>query len=140
MTSTQVLGSATSSAAIETIILRWVDTFNARDLDGMLACLAPGVGFHPLRLGGLSSSYRGHDGVRTWFAELRRRRHEHQIVLAEVRCVGEDQVHAVGSLSLADELDIGPFCGLHRLAGGRIVAAYHYLTDPDMIERLGLIP
>jgi len=36
--------------------------------------------------------------------------------------------------------DIGPFCGLHRLAGGLIVAAHHYLTDPDMIEYLGLVP
>jgi len=37
-------------------------------------------------------------------------------------------------------VDIGPFCGLHRLTDKRIVTPHHYLTDPDVIERLGLIP
>lgn len=124
----------------EQVVSRWVDAFNGRDLDGMLACLDGGVRFHPLRLGGLGASYHGHTGVREWFAQLRRLRHEHRIVLSEARAVGEGQVITVGSLSLAGEPHIGPFCGLHRLAGGLIVAAHHYLTDPDMVEYLGLIP
>jgi ketosteroid isomerase-like protein len=124
----------------EQVVSRWVDAFNRRDLDGMLACLGAEVLFHPLRLSGPAASYHGHDGAREWFAQLRRLRHEHRVVLSEARAVGEDQVIAVGSLGLAGEPDIGPFCGLHRLAGGRIVAAHHYLTDPDMIEYLGLVP
>jgi SnoaL-like domain len=124
----------------ETIVSRWVDAFNARDLDGMLDCLAVGVDFHPLRLGGLNASYRGHDGVRDWFAQLRRQHQEHRIVISEARCVGSDQVLAVGSLSLAGMPDIGPFCGLHRFADRLIVTVHHYLTDPEMIEQLGLIP
>ncbi len=124
----------------EHVVSRWVDAFNGRDLNGMLACLGAEVRFHPLRLSGLAAAYHGHDGVRVWFAQLRRLRHEHRIVVSDARAVGEEQVIAVGSLSLAGEPDIGPFCGLHRLAGGLIVAAHHYLTDPDMIEYLGLVP
>ena len=60
----------------ERVVSRWVDAFNARDLDGMLACLAADVDLHPLRLSGLRASYRGHDGVREWFAQLKRLRHE----------------------------------------------------------------
>lgn len=126
--------------APETIVSRWVHAFNTRDLDGMLACLGAEVHFHPLRLGGLRASYRGHDGVREWFAQLQRSRHEHRIVFSEGRDIGEGRVFASGSLSLAGESDIGPFCALHRLAGGLIVAVHHYLTDPDLIEHLGLIP
>ena len=54
--------------------------------------------------------------------------------------MGDDQVLAVGSLCVAGVPDVGPFCGLHRLAHGRITTMHHYVTDPDMIEQLGLIP
>ena len=34
--------------------------------------------------------------------------------------------------------DLGaPFCALHRLADGPIVSAHHYLSDPDLLARLG---
>ena len=123
----------------ETLVLRWVDAFNARDLPAMLRCLDAGVRFHPLRLSGISGSYRGHEGVCEWFARMRAR-HEHRILVAEVQSVGEDQVSVLGSLCLGADPEIAPFCGLHRVRDGRIVSAHHYLTDPDMIESLGLIP
>jgi len=124
----------------EMIVSRWVDAFNARDLDGILAALAENVEFHPLRLSGIAASYGGHDGVREWFTRLRRLRHEYRIVVHEARETSEGRVFASGSLSLAGKPDIGPFCAVHRLDGGRIVIAHQYLTDPDMIESLGLIP
>lgn len=105
----------------------------------MLGCLDAEVRFHPLRLSGLSGSYRGHDGVCDWFARLRIR-HEHRIRVTEVQSVDEDLVSVVGSLCLGGDPEIAPFCGLHRVRDGRIVTAHHYLTDPDMIEYLGLIP
>jgi ketosteroid isomerase-like protein len=125
---------------LEEVVSRWVDAFNQRDLDGMLRRLDADVDFHPLRLSGLRGSYRGHDGVREWFANLKRLRHEHRIVLSEARAVAGGSVFAVGSLSLAGEPDIGPFCALHRIDDRLIAATHQYLTDPDMIERLGLIP
>ena len=126
-------------ASAETIVSRWIDAFNARDLDGMLECLAVAVDFHPLRLGGLNPSYRGHDGVREWFTQLRHQHHCYRITVSEARRVGDDQVLAVGSLCVAGVPDVGPFCGLHRFADGRITTMHHYVTDPDMIEQLGLI-
>jgi SnoaL-like domain len=87
-------------------VSRWVDAFNQRDLDGMLRGLHADVDFHPLRLSGLRGSYLGHDGVREWFAHLKRLRHEYRIVLCDARSVAEGRVLAVGSLSLAGEPDI----------------------------------
>ena len=124
----------------ETVVVRWVEAFNARDLDGMLSCLAEDVNFHPLRLSGLSACYRGHDGVREWFAKLRRSRHDHQIVVSETRDLGEGRVLASGSLRFGGQAGVGSFCAMERIDDGRIVAAHHYLTDADTIERLGLIP
>ncbi len=129
-----------SPVSQETIVSRWVDAFNARDLDGIVGVLAGNVDFHPLRLPGIAASYRGHDGVREWFTRLRYLHHEYRIVVRETQELGDGRVFATGSLSLAGESDIGPFCALHRLDRGLIVAAHQYLTDPDMIESLGLIP
>jgi ketosteroid isomerase-like protein len=120
--------------------MRWVEAFNTRDLDGMLGCLDEHVEFRPLRLSGLSGCYRGHDGVREWFTRLRRSRQDHPIVIRETREVGNGRVVATGSLHLEGETEIGCFCAVNRIEDGVIGAAYHYLSDADMIERLGLIP
>ena len=121
------------------IVSRWVDAFNARDLDAMLACLAEGVDFHPCRLSGLGTSYSGHDGVREWFGRLERLRHEHKIVLSETRDLGDGRVFARGRLSLGGSAEVGPFSAVQRIDGGLIVAAHHYLTEPDLLEALGLV-
>jgi hypothetical protein len=124
----------------EQVVSRWVDAFNERNLEGMLMALDPGAHFHPLRLSGFAGSYRGHDGVRQWFARLKLSRLEQRFLLADVRGIGEGKVYAVGYLSLAGQRNIARFCALNWLDGRLIVAAHHYLPDPDMIEHLGLIP
>jgi ketosteroid isomerase-like protein len=124
----------------EAIIGTWVDAFNARDLDGMLACLARDVDFHPLRLSGIAASYHGHDGVRDWFAQVRHRDHAYQIVLRETRASDGGRVFASGALTLGAGGDLGPFCAVHRIDAGLIVAVHQYLSEAEMIEFLGLIP
>ena len=119
--------------------MRCVEAFNARDLEGMLACLSKDVEFHPLRLGGLCACYRGHDGVREWFANLTRSRYDHRIAVSETRDLGRGRVLASGSLWLGEQREIETVCAVERINHGLIVATDHYLTDTTMIERLGLI-
>jgi hypothetical protein len=124
----------------EQVVSGWVDAFNERDLDGMLVRLDPDVSFYPLKLGGLGGSYRGHDGVREWFAQLMGRRSDYRMAFSDVCAMDGGKVFAVGSLSLVGQPEISPFCTVHQIDRGLIVAAYHYLSDPEMIEYLGLIP
>ena len=124
----------------ETIVVEWVEAFNARDLDRMLACLANEVEFRPLRLSGVSGCYRGHDGIREWFTRLRRWRQDHPIIIHGTRAVGDAHVIVTGAICLDGESHIGSFCAVNRIDDGLILAAHHYLSDADMIERLGLIP
>jgi hypothetical protein len=121
----------------QTILTQWVEAFNARDLDAMLTSLSLGVEFRPLKLEGLRECYHGHTGVREWFTQFLSLRAAHHIVLSDVRDLGEGKVFAVGALRVAaDEPEIGPFCALHRLNGRLIIAARHFLTDPDMVEHI----
>jgi len=105
----------------------------------MLACLARDVALHPVKLSGLEACYRGYDGVRCWFAQLRRNRYTYTISLSDVQGLGDGRVFATGSLSLAEDPDIVPFCAIHRVVDGVTISAHHYLTDRDMIEQLGLL-
>lgn len=116
----------------ETVLRCWFDAFNARELDAMLACMHPGVDFHPLRLHGLASAYRGHDGVRRWFGDLETMQHRHRIELSEIRDGSDGQLVAIGSLSLVDPSGPSSFWGLERFSEGTIAAAHHYLTDPSI--------
>jgi ketosteroid isomerase-like protein len=117
-------------AESKAVVSHWFAAFNARELDGMLACMHSDVDFHPLRLHGIDSAYHGHDGVRSWFEDLDKMQHRHRIELTEVRDGRDGQLIAIGSLSLADPDGPSSFWGLERIAEGTIVSARHYLTDP----------
>jgi hypothetical protein len=132
--------SVPTSHIAERVVLRWFDAFNARDLVGMLMLLHPRVDFYPLKLSGPVGWYRGHDGVREWWVKLQRGQRTYDVELTEVGSVGTGQVFAIGSLRVAGELGEGLFRATHRIDAGLIVATHHCLTDPEMIDRLGLIP
>lgn len=122
----------------EATVRRWFEAFNSRDLEAMLACTDPEVDFHPLRLHGLGGGYRGHEGMRQWFEEIQRFEHHHRIELAELRAAGTGQLVALGTLSPADPTGLSSFWALERLTGNRIVTAYHFLTDPEVLRESGL--
>jgi hypothetical protein len=123
-----------------TIVVRWVEAFNRRDVDGLLAVVVHDVDLHPLTLPGFAASYRGRDGVREWLTRVQDGRHQHRIVLDGAREVGGGMVFASGVLVLTEDVAIGPVCALHRIEHGLIAAAHEYHTDPETMERIGMIP
>ncbi len=126
-------------ADAEEIVLQWFNAFNGRDLAGMLAFLHTQVDFRPLRLHGIASSYHGHDGVRAWYTDIERLEHRHRVEITEFRASSDGQLIAVGTLSAADPAGPSSFWGLERFAGDKIVAAYHYVTEPDILRESGLL-
>jgi hypothetical protein len=45
---------------------RWVEAFNARDIEGVIACSDPSIEFHSTFAAVGGAVYHGHDGVRRW--------------------------------------------------------------------------
>lgn len=117
-----------SRHADEATVRSWFDAFNARDLEGMLACMHPHVDFHPLRLHGLEEAYWGHRGVGEWFSALQELEHGHRVELAQTSAVGSGRVIASGTLS-TDTSAPASFWALERLEAGLIVAARHHLSE-----------
>jgi hypothetical protein len=135
-----MLESAGASAlGPKALILRWVNAFNARNLDALLSCLHTEVDFHPLKLLGIDCSYRGHEGVRVWFSRLDALHYRHRIELSEVREGGRGQLLAIGSLSVPGHGSVVPFCASHWVKDAQIYLVRQYPRDPDLVERGDLL-
>ncbi|SRR5581483_2293443 len=79
-------------------LIEATDSFNRGDLDAYLRLVHPDVRFEPVQAE-LQGSYIGHEGVRSWFADLA----EHYVAegahvqYSEIRDL-EDSVLAIGTL------------------------------------------
>src|ERR1700677_4178351 len=49
---------------------RWVEAFNRRDADALIACADAEIALHPTLLAGGRRTYRGHEGLRLWLADV----------------------------------------------------------------------
>jgi hypothetical protein len=135
-----MLESAGASAlGPKALVLRWVNAFNARNLDALLSCLHTEVDFHPLKLPGVDRSYRGCEGVRAWFGRLDALHYRHRIELSEVRAGGRGQLLAIGALSVPGHGSVVPFCASHWLKDDLISLVRQYPRDPDLVERDALV-
>ncbi len=128
-----------SALGPKALVLRWVNAFNARNLDGLTSCLHPEVDFHPLQLVGIDRSYRGHDGVRVWLGRLEALHYRHRIELSEVREGSRDQLLAIGTLSVPGHGTVIPFCASHWIEKALIVLVRHYPRGPDLVQRADLL-
>ncbi len=123
----------------EGVVASWVDAFNDRDLDGVLAAFDPEIEFRPLRLPGVAHVYHGHEGVRLWFDVVTAAGHPHRIEVEAFKPAGSGGLVAAGSVRLGTSGSLSPFTGLYGLTDGLIADAVHYFTPPDVLERLGII-
>lgn len=119
-------------------VIRWIEALNARDLDRILACVAPDIEFHPLKLSASRPAYVGHDGIRQWFDEVQNRRHE--IRELSLEDLADRRVLAVGVIVLDGRNRPTDFAAIYRVADGLIGGAHHYLSDRAMLSRLGVLP
>jgi hypothetical protein len=131
-----MLESASASAlGPKALVLRWVNAFNSRNLDGLISCLHLEVDFHPLKLVGIDGSYCGHDGVRVWLGRLEALHYRHRIELDEICKGNRGQLLAIGTLSVPGHGTVIPFSASHWVEDDLIVLARHYPRGPDLVQR-----
>ena len=49
---------------------RWIEAFNARDVEGVIACFDPSIEYHSTFAAADGAVYHGHDGIRRWHRDL----------------------------------------------------------------------
>jgi len=118
-------------------VLRWVDALNSRELERILAAVRPDVEFRPLRLTASQPVYRGHEGIRRWFDEVSERRHE--ILPSGFEQLAGGSLLVLGEIVLAGQGRPTDFAGIFRVADDLIADAAHYLSDREMLARIGVV-
>lgn len=130
---------STDQGAFAMLARAFVDALNDRDADGLVALAHPRIVFRPTALVGNRRTYIGHAGLRRWIAELDATRLDFQVQIREIRPLRPNGFLVLSKLRVDDDLitDSAMIACLH---GGTIIEAHGYLSDEDMLVRLGLIP
>jgi ketosteroid isomerase-like protein len=111
--------------------------FATRDVEGVLALVAPDVEFRPMtsEVVGRTEPYRGHDGMRTYFADAARVWEELRLTPQEFREVG-DVVLVIGRVSAhsPSRTIVGSTGWIFRLREGRVVQGRVFRSAADAIR------
>jgi ketosteroid isomerase-like protein len=116
----------------------FVDAFNRRDVEGLVALAHPEIEFRPTMIVGSKRIYKGHEGLRCWVADLIATDAKHYARVREVRML-EDQRLVVLSEVLLDGEVVSPSAMIARLLDGKIVDVQAYLSDETMLMELNLL-
>ena len=116
---------------------RYVAAYNDRDLQAMLDVLDESIVSHPSRLVG-ATDHEGHDGVRAWWKAMEDRGDWYEVGIREIRQPDPDRVAILGDI-YDDGERVSPWCLIMRVRGGLIVESHSYLSDDDLLDRLGLM-
>jgi phage terminase large subunit-like protein len=79
------------AGTMSTIARQFVDAFNRRDADGLVALVDPALEWHPSVLVGGRRTYRGHAGLRQWVSDLARAPVHHQARVRDVEVLEENR-------------------------------------------------
>jgi hypothetical protein len=125
---------------MEAIGHRFVDAFNRRDVDELVALADPEIEFHPTSIVGGRRAYRGHAGLREWATELGIAEINHTVRVREMRPLDERRFLLLCEVLVDGEL-LSPSALLARVTEtGKIVQAHAYLSDEEVLTQVGLVP
>jgi ketosteroid isomerase-like protein len=115
----------------------YVGAYNDRSLESMLALMDPDIVSYPSRLFGPRQDI-GHDAVRAWWQTMAERDQWYEVVIRDIRVVGEDRVAALGQIHDHGE-PVSSWGVVFRVRDGLIVESRSYLSDEDLLAELGLL-
>ena len=125
------------------IVRRAFEAFSRRDLDTLLTLVDPAIEFSPAtgRLAGRAEPYHGHDGLRTYLADVARvwqelRSEPDEFVEVEDLVVCTGRVYAWGVGRVID----APAGWVWRLRDGRLVEGCVYENRREALAAAGLPP
>lgn len=126
------------SWVIAEILREYIEAFNRRDVDAMIALADPDIVSHPWMAWSGGRRYVGHEGLRGWMRDLTANDPGHKVVPHEVRRLEQRHWAVLGELTVGDAR-VSPFASLNRIADGRITEAREYLSEESLLSDLGYL-
>jgi hypothetical protein len=135
----RTVDSSADQDTFAALALAFVEAFNDRSADALVALAHPRIVFRPTSLGGRRRTYNGHAGLRRWVAEIDATGVDFQVRIREIRPLAPSGFLVLSKLRVGDELitDSAMIASVHQ---GKIIEAHGYLSDEGMLVQLGLVP
>ncbi len=122
-------------------VKRLHDAFNARDLDGFAETTTPDFEWSPSMVAIEGETFRGREGIETYFDRMIDAWDEFRVVAGEFRDLGE-RVLWSGRLDGRGRLSGAPVSApldiLYDLRGGGITRMHSYLDHAEALKAAGL--
>jgi ketosteroid isomerase-like protein len=125
------------------LVRRLYEAFDERDLQGMMAVTSPDLEWFPPQTASMvqrAEPYRGHEGLRTYFADVDRVWRRLDIIPRDFRDLG-DRVLVLGRVYGRGEggyISDSPAGWLWRVEGGTIIWGRVYLSRAEALQAAGL--
>ena len=119
---------------------RAFQAFNDRDLDTVLDGLHEDVEAFP-RLAAVEGGYRGHDGIRRWWAQLLDAFPDFHVEIVEVRDLGEFMVLALRLRGRGAESSTpvdAAVWHVNQFRDGKVIRWRVYTSEGEALEAVGL--
>jgi hypothetical protein len=133
------IASSADQHAFTVLARGFVQAFNDRDADALVALAHSRIVFRPTVLAGRRKTYNGYAGLRRWVAEIDATGVDFQIRIREIRPLAPSGFLVLCKLRVGDELitDSAMIASVHE---DTIIEAHGYLSDEGMLAHLGLVP
>jgi ketosteroid isomerase-like protein len=123
---------------------RGLDAANRRDIEALLEALDPEVEGHPLLpvlLGGETTMYQGHEGVRELFRDIDQAFSEFRVEMSEIRDL-DDRIVAIGAMrgrgKESRAVTESPLAYLVELKNDKAIRIRSYRDPQEALEAAGL--
>jgi hypothetical protein len=115
---------------------RWVEGFNRRDAEALIALADAEIVFQPTLLAGARRTYHGHEGLRAWLANVAATGLRHTVEARVIRRTSSGELVISGEIFHDGEV-VSPFSMSFCLRDGKFVEAWAYLSDEALLTSLG---
>lgn len=131
--------SSAGQDAFSVLARGFVQAFNDRDADALVALAHPRIVFRPPSLDSRRRTYNGYAGLRRWIAEIDATGVDFQVHVREIRPLAPSGFVVLSKLRVDDELitDSAMVASVHE---DKIIEAHGYLSDEGMLAHLGVVP
>ena len=132
-----------SQESTEDLVRRWSKAFNERDMNTLLKLTSPDLEFVPYLASLIeTTTYRGHDGLRSYFRDADAAWKELHVSQAAAREVGDDRAISFGELhgkGRASGLEVRvSLAWVSEWRDGELVRLTTYTDKSEALEAAGL--